>query len=110
MQHTFQDPISGEICQTPWSIQDAIFHGRSVFMDREGCEICGKSRPKTRYVEDGSCVGCFIKHELEIFNLWLQGMPGRPDPFPTSLQDATDLGLEWYYAHAKDVIVCSGGP
>lgn len=105
----FTCPDTGIIGTAPWTPKEAAENGRAAYNDRYGCEICGPSQPKMRYVVGNQCVGCFTTAMHETFNLWCQGMPGRPDVFPTSVDAAHAMGVEWCFNHPNHPLVCTGG-
>lgn len=105
----FECPTTGRIDTAPWTPQQAAENGRIAYKDHAGCEICGRNFPKMRYVTTNECVGCVTAQLHETFNLWCQGMPGRPDVFPTSNESARAMGVDWHYNHPHHPLVCSGG-
>jgi len=109
----FMDKISGEGSTVPWSAAEAIEHGFTRWMDRDGCfecDIAGRHGRKIRYVEGNHCTMCAnIRFNL-IWSLWCQGEPSRPEPWAFGLEGAAKAGTSWYFGSPNHPALCENGP
>lgn len=110
----FHDSVSGNNSMLPWGREAALENGYTRYMDRDGCPRCAKEKnysgPVSRYLRDDSCTFCAAIDFGETVWLWRLGAPGRPEPWVTSLEDAKQQGVDWYYLNPVHSELCPNGP
>jgi len=113
-ERNFTDSISGDNSTLPWSQANALLHGYTRWMDRDGCPRCkleGRGAgKKARYLKDDSCSFCLSIDAHILWSTWVQGDPSRPDVWSTDPQTSIILGLDWYYGSPSHPIMCPHGP
>lgn len=113
-ERAFKDPVTGKYASTPWDRETAIAEGYTRYMDRDGCPNCigsiGIKFPKVRYVEDGQCVECFNKRIDLAWSAWECGMPGRPEPWVLTADQARAAGVPWILGSQSYPRACQNGP
>lgn len=92
----YAHPVSGELSPVPWDKHEALSLNVGRYMSDEKCHEC-KRHPIARYVDSNECVQCADTQSREDWRLWQQGIPGRPNPFPTTLSEAVRFGVDYYY-------------
>jgi len=94
----------------PWSKEESTKFGYTKYTDINGCDICTSPGHKIRFVDGDKCVGCLAKNLEDIWPLWAQGEPSRPDPWCINPVDANRLGLDWYYDSPSHPRLCEKRP
>jgi len=100
----YAHPVSGELSPVPWDKDEALALNVGRYMIDEKCHEC-KRQPIARYVDSNECVQCADTQSREDWRLYQQGMPGRPEPFPTTLSEAVKFQVNYYYTPR----LCKGG-
>ena len=77
----------------PWGKDEAIKLGYTKYADINGCDKCTSPGYKIRFVDGDQCVGCLTKEIEDLWPLWNQGIPYRPEPWCTSQDMAAEMGL-----------------
>lgn len=109
MQTVYIDEVTSRAAIFPWSADEASRLRLPKYTDRNGCIHCNLTMT-TRYVDDGSCVGCLQRALSEALPLWLMGHPDRPTPWILTKEDALKAGNPWYYHNPKGSLLCDNGP
>lgn len=94
----------------PWGKEEAIKLGYTKYADINGCDKCTSPGYKIRFVDGDQCVGCLTKDIEDLWPLWQQGMPSRPEPWCTSPDMAAEMGLSWYYDSPNRPRLCENRP
>jgi len=112
MSKMYRDPSTGAFYPFPTSCDESLALGLSRFVDLAGCTSCPEPGPKVRYTDDGrTCLGCLLRSVGLTVELFRQGMPGMPEPFPLSPQEAVEAGVSYFYGGDPQFgLVCQGGP
>jgi hypothetical protein len=101
---TYAHPITGKLSPVPWDKDVALALKVGRYMIDEKCPEC-KCEPIARYVDSNECVQCADTQSREDWRLWQQGIPGRPDPFPTTMSEAVKFKVDYHYVPR----LCKGG-
>jgi len=87
---------TGSVSNVPWVKTEASVLGYHAYSSLESCGTC-KCNPLVRFTETDECVQCVMSELNDTWNLWEMGNPGKPDPFPRSIDDAIRFGVDYYY-------------
>jgi hypothetical protein len=113
-ERNFVDPVTGDNSSLPWSPDDALTNGYTRWMDRDGCPRCKSEGrgdgKKARYLKDNGCTFCLTIDAHTLWPQWLQGDPGRPEPWSTHPDTSVKKGLTWYYGSPSHDVLCTHGP
>lgn len=100
----YKNISNGKVALVPWYKDEAIASNVSRYVTDEKCPECS-SEPIARYTESDECVQCASIQAREDWRLWKMGMPGRPEPFTTTKEEAIKAGVNYYYINT----LCNGG-
>lgn len=92
----FTHPDGIKLASAPWTKDIAEKLGYPTYYSDEMCPSC-KAEPIGKFVNEDRCVSCSNRQLSEIWNLWMQGSPDKPDIFPINIDQALRYGVDYYY-------------